>query len=141
MRISSANQTKRTIGGYWALLLIALSTFLCIFSSLEIESSNAQLVAALLSEPIEQLELSAVMQENESLDKQERSDREDLEQALPHTSHNKNQLSPRSAESTTTAKQWIVPLVKLIQLPDKLVGANESYYNLPLCFLYCSLLI
>lgn len=141
MRISSANLSKRTIAGYWALLLVAVSTFLCIFSSLEIESSNAQLVAALLSEPIEQLELSAVIQENESLDKQERSDREDLEQALPHTSHNKNQLSQRPAESTTTAKQWIVPLVKLIQLPDNLVGANESYYNLPLCFLYCSLLI
>lgn len=137
MRVSSK---KRKVGG-WCLLVAAISAFLCFFSSLEVEGSNVQPIASLLAEPTEQVELASLIEEHESLDESEKCDREDLEEALPGTAHNRNQVSARQSVSPSINKQWIVPQVKVVWLPINPVGANESYYSVPLCFLYCSLLI
>lgn len=137
MRLSS-NRRKVSIS---FLLFAAISTFLCIFSSLEIEDSNAQLVASLLLEPAQGMSDLAKMQDSESLDKSDRAGRKDLEQALPYRTNSKSHGGERQSAPALICNQLTAPQFDLRRWPSKLVGANESYINLRLCLLFCSLLI
>lgn len=137
MRLSSSRR-KVNIS---FLLLAAVSTFLCLFSSLEIEDSNAPLVASLLFEPAMEMSDLAKLQDNESLDKTDKSGREGLEQALPYRTHSKSHGGERQSAPPQFCNQLIASSFERKKLPSNLVGANESFINLRLCLLFCSLLI
>lgn len=125
-------------------LMAVLAAFLCIYSLFEIEPSNSQLVASLLvsadHEADHQFFALTKIQENESLDKSDVPSREDFEQALPHRNQHNGQVGARHVQPACIARTF-APVFKLVHPASKLVGANESYVRLPLCYLFCSLLI